>query len=431
MEKKGRDVRTVLTVNGRITLRRQRFHSAAGGSLTPVDRLVDAGQASFSVGVREMCCRVGVDSANFKRAAASLKRTAQVDLSDEMLRTLVESEGQAAAKLQAEGELKIGWSAKDCVVEAAPPETQASATKASSPADATGTATASVSGTGAVPAGPVTFLCAGLDGVMAPAIRQAEKQKRYEAARQRRRKLPRRRGVRRRPLRRPRGGAADRYKELKVAGVYDQKQKHRLVRVTRRNCRHAGRVLRQVCDDVLFESATLRSAVADGAEWIAVQLELVLPLGTTRILDFYHLAEHVNAARRIVFGETVETDKDTPGKAWAAEVLHAVRHEGYEAFWEKLVAKRAGLRGRARRAAMDALMNYVAPRRQTMDYPRYERAGLEIGSGPTEAMCKVLTRRLKGAGMRWNPENAEAMAALEALTQSNLWNVYWEQVLAN
>ena len=32
-----------------------------------------------------------------------------------------------------------------------------------------------------------------------------------------------------------------------------------------------------------------------------------------------------------------------------------------------------------------------------------------------------------GCGMRWNIRNAEAMMALPAVEQSNLWNPYWQQ----
>jgi len=45
-------------------------------------------------------------------------------------------------------------------------------------------------------------------------------------------------------------------------------------------------------------------------------------------------------------------------------------------------------------------------------------------------MCKVTTQRIKGAGMRWDSDNAEAMMALEALRQSDLWDRYWSQALA-
>jgi hypothetical protein len=41
-------------------------------------------------------------------------------------------------------------------------------------------------------------------------------------------------------------------------------------------------------------------------------------------------------------------------------------------------------------------------------------------------MCKAMARRLKGVGMRWDGDNAEAVMALEALDQSAEWQAYWE-----
>jgi len=43
-----------------------------------------------------------------------------------------------------------------------------------------------------------------------------------------------------------------------------------------------------------------------------------------------------------------------------------------------------------------------------------------------DATCKALTARLKGPGMRWDADNAEAIVALEALTQSGQWDLYWQ-----
>ena len=48
-------------------------------------------------------------------------------------------------------------------------------------------------------------------------------------------------------------------------------------------------------------------------------------------------------------------------------------------------------------------------------YPAFLAKGWQIGSGPTEATCKTLTARLKGSGMRWDGDNAEAIMGLEAL----------------
>src|SRR5207248_2877893 len=68
-------------------------------------------------------------------------------------------------------------------------------------------------------------------------------------------------------------------------------------------------------------------------------------------------------------------------------------------------------------------------RRVMIDYPAFERRGWNIGTGPVESMCKVTTWRVKGPGMRWDGDNAEAMVALECLRQSNLWDAYWKLAL--
>ncbi len=51
--------------------------------------------------------------------------------------------------------------------------------------------------------------------------------------------------------------------------------------------------------------------------------------------------------------------------------------------------------------------------------------GFDIGSGPTESLCRTLTMRLKGGGKRWDTPNAEALMALAALKHSRLWDTYW------
>ena len=150
----------------------------------------------------------------------------------------------------------------------------------------------------------------------------------------------------------------------------------------------------------------------------------VLPLEVV-LLDFFHLSEHVNDASRKTLGEKTEA-----GKKWVHEVLHALRHEGYEPFFAKLVDWRSGLRGGKRKEA-DRLLNYVAERQAMMDYAECERRGWDVGTGPMESMCGVTTDRLKGRGRRWDLDNAEAVMALEAMYQSHLWDRYWAKALCN
>jgi hypothetical protein len=62
-----------------------------------------------------------------------------------------------------------------------------------------------------------------------------------------------------------------------------------------------------------------------------------------------------------------------------------------------------------------------------MDYAACRAKGWDIGSGPTESLCRTMTARLKGSGMRWDPRNAEAMLGLTALHDSREWDAYWRQ----
>ena len=60
-----------------------------------------------------------------------------------------------------------------------------------------------------------------------------------------------------------------------------------------------------------------------------------------------------------------------------------------------------------------------------LDYKGALANGCDIGSGPTEAMCKNLTLRLKRTGMKWDAPNAEAMMNLTALYESGQKTSYW------
>lgn len=64
--------------------------------------------------------------------------------------------------------------------------------------------------------------------------------------------------------------------------------------------------------------------------------------------------------------------------------------------------------------------------RAWLEYPAFRRLGYDCGSGPTESQCGMLAHRLKCSGMRWDPENAEAMMGLAALYHSDLWQTYWK-----
>ena len=376
----------MLTINGRVQFWRRRWYSPQEGTTTPLDQWLDTVESTISLGVREMACRLNGDGKNFDKAAANLARTAQVKLSGETLRVLVEAEGKRVLEAQRSGRLAVDWSAADCQT-------------------ATETKTKRV--------------YFGSDGVMVPLVTDDEKTLRRQKIKEKRR----RRGKKARPLRPMKRGANQHYKEFKIVAFYDETQKHRLVSGTRGNHEAAGRLMRREAARIRLDLADEKVGNVDGSPWIRNQVKRQsLPLDDLG-LDFYHLSENAHKARREIYG-----DDDEAGKQWVDELLHSFKHEGYEGIWQRLLEWRVGLR-RGQRSAADRLLNYVSERREMIKYPEFLAKGWQIGSGPTEATCKTLTARLKGSGMRWDADNGEALMALEALTQSGQWSLYWQSQL--
>jgi hypothetical protein len=375
----------LLTVNDWVRVERTCWYSPGQGSDTPSDAFVDAAGATVSLGARELACRLNQNARSFDKAAENLARAAQIRVSGEKLRQLVEAEGKAVLAAQRSGDFDLGWTASDCATEAGP-----------------------------------TRVYLGSDGVKVPVVTAAEKEVRRQKIKAKRR----RRGKKCRPLPRAKAGADQKYKEFKIVAYYSEDQAHRHVTGTRDDHQVAGRMMRRDATRIRLDQADEKVANIDGADWIRNQIRRQsLPLDAVG-LDFYHLADNVHKARRSAFGE-----EDEAGRAWAAEVLHTAKHEGYAALWERLTAWRSGLRSPTKREAADGLLHYVAKREEMIRYPEFQAKGWQIGSGPTEAMCKTTTARLKGSGMRWDADNAEAVMALDALEQSGEWKLYWRSRL--
>jgi hypothetical protein len=100
LKNQGRESHTVLTVNGRLELTRTRWYTPAEGGLTPADGWLDVAEATVSLGARELACRLNQGARSLAKAADNLARAAQVHLSDELLRRVVEAEGKAVLAAQ-------------------------------------------------------------------------------------------------------------------------------------------------------------------------------------------------------------------------------------------------------------------------------------------------------------------------------------------
>ncbi len=377
-------------MNGRIRLRRRWWHSAVDGSNAPVDAWLMPDGENVTAGVREMACRLNNDAASFEKATENLERTAQIKMSAEQLRQLVQGEGRRVLEALQNDSIAPAFTAADCLVPGERLKTR---------------------------------MYTGVDGVMVPVITDTEKKKRREKVVQKRRKAEQA-GKRCRPLPPRRIGADQSFKEFKTVTFYDEANTCRHIVLSRSKRTRVGLILRREGKRLKFREADERIANVDGASWIPPQLEdaefRLHGIG----LDFYHLSENVHKARRWIYGE-----ENQQGEAWAGQILHIFKHDGYERAYEALTAWQAGLRGR-KRAAATKLLNYVVERRNMINYPEFAAKGWQIGSGPTEARCKTSTSRLKRSGQRWDRRSAEQVAALANLRDSGQWDAYWSSRVA-
>ncbi len=162
-------------------------------------------------------------------------------------------------------------------------------------------------------------------------------------------------------------------------------------------------------------------AVADGAEDNWSFLENY----TDRlILDFYHAAQYIGEAAPGM------ANRKAAREIWKAESCHRLKHEdgGAASLLDEMEDAHTG-RGGAVQEKLNAACTYFANHLGMMDYNSYLEENLPIGSGVTEAACKVIVKqRMSGSGMKWKERGAQSVLTLRALVKSDgRWDQFWEK----
>jgi hypothetical protein len=147
------------------------------------------------------------------------------------------------------------------------------------------------------------------------------------------------------------------------------------------------------------------------------------------IIDYYHAASYVTKLADVLF------DEEKTRQAWSRRmrrilrdqdrgvirVLHSAAQYWGRKHWGKKQAK-----------AYDEAYNYLLRHSQRMQYSVYRRQGLPIGSGVTEAGCKVVfTQRFKQSGMTWNLDGGEVILRLRLAELSGVWDEVYQDYLRN
>src|SRR3954471_18720987 len=151
--------------------------------------------------------------------------------------------------------------------------------------------------------------------------------------------------------------------------------------------------------------------IADGAKgnW-----EFLGRHSDVQVTDFWHAAEYLGKAAAVLYRGHPRTKE-----AWLEEACHRLKHdEGGAERVLKQLRRLARERPWARddedvQRAITYLANQSGAGR--MDYSSRVAANEPIGSGVTEAACKVIVKqRLCGSGMKWSEDGAAVVLSLRA-----------------
>jgi hypothetical protein len=162
-------------------------------------------------------------------------------------------------------------------------------------------------------------------------------------------------------------------------------------------------------------------AISDAGNGIEEALRRNFDEDLLCILDYYHASEHLHDyAKKLHGGDAVAA------AVWAKAAKDILYEKGGTALL-------AHLRGQQEPDDAETaeerrkLLGYFAANEHRTDYPSYRSHGWDIGSGPTEAACKIVGARLKGSGKRWREPGAAQVAPLRALYLSGAaaWDAFW------
>lgn len=148
-----------------------------------------------------------------------------------------------------------------------------------------------------------------------------------------------------------------------------------------------------------------------------------------RVIDFWHAAEYLSDAADAPFAR--RAGEKTP---WLESACHRLKHESGAA--RQLIRDLKRLAAEKcvplDQPAVEAAITYFTNQSKAgrMDDPPLVESHIPIGSGVTEAACKVLVKqRLCGSGMKWKEPGAAAVLSLRCLSYtSERWSQFWEKI---
>jgi hypothetical protein len=164
--------------------------------------------------------------------------------------------------------------------------------------------------------------------------------------------------------------------------------------------------------------------LADGA---AENWTFLEPLTDTQVLDFFHATQYLDKVAK-----ALHPRNSNHQKSWMDEHCHTLKHEVGAA--ERLLAEMETIVPQrvthsVQQGLQDAI-TYFQNHHHQMHYAEALASHLTIGSGVTEAGCKVIVKaRLCGSGMKWKERGAGIVLSLRTLSYSQgRWQQFWSKI---
>jgi hypothetical protein len=147
-----------------------------------------------------------------------------------------------------------------------------------------------------------------------------------------------------------------------------------------------------------------------------------------RIIDYYHACQYVQQLAEVLFGPGTESQR------WAKRMREQLktRAHGVARVLQSAAALRhkRGLWGQTK--VYEHAYAYLKKRGRWMCYQAYRREHLPIGSGITEAACKIVfTQRLKRSGMAWTRAGGQVILDLRVIWLSGVWKAVHQRYLVS
>lgn len=216
------------------------------------------------------------------------------------------------------------------------------------------------------------------------------------------------------------GGKKAEYRMLYTATLYtpDKSRTHYLVDF---DLDELASQMREAAKGLGLDKANQLVAISDGGNGLEEALHRHFWDDLTCILDWYHASQHLHD-----YAKQLHPRDAGACAAWAKQVKDLLYERGGTALLAHL-RQQAVPQEAAAAEELRKLIGYFASNEHRTDYPSYRSHGWDIGSGPTEAACKIVGARLKGSGMRWLVAGAAQVAPLRALYQSGAaaWDAFF------